>query len=194
MTNAHQNEPSYEPFSEGFAAWFGGSSNPPRDHAVAVPLLAKAASMGHGGSALLLDHIFSALAADALRTDANTLARLALAYRIAVFWTNGGAYVEPDHEGADDWNRARSTPYEPRLWAAMDALQNDPHAAIAMFEGLDTQPAQAFFLAALAAEEAAERGQNMAEVARLLQRARTNLIRSAAVGNRAASKRLFAQA
>ncbi|RAR66864.1 hypothetical protein C7401_102289 [Paraburkholderia unamae] len=194
MTNAYQNEPWYEPFSQGFAAWFGGSSTPPRDHAVAVPLLAKAANMGHGGSALLLDHIFSDLAADASRADAHTLARLALAYRIAVFWTNDGAYVEPDHEGADDWSRARSTAYEPRLWTAMGALQNDPLAAITMFEGLDDNPAQAFFLAALAAEEAADRSRNVAEVDRLLQCARTNFIRSAAAGNRAASKRLFAQA
>lgn len=198
MQNPHENQPWFEPFAAGYAAWFGTDGAPPRDHAIAVPLLAKAASLGHGGSALLLDTVLYELSADAaVRSDergARTLARLALAYRTAAFWSDNDPDVEPDHENAEQWNRARATPYEPRLWAAIDALQNDPIAALNRFEtlALDGHPVQAFFLAGLAAEEAADRAQAPAEVDRLMQRARHNLIRSASAGNRAAQKRLFA--
>lgn len=194
----HESQPWFEPFAAGFAAWFGTDGAPPRDHAIAVPLLAKAASLGHGGSALLLDTVLYELSADAsARSDergARTLARLALAYRTAAFWSDNDPDVEPDHENAEQWNRARATPYEPRLWAAIDALQNDPIAALNRFEtlALDGHPVQAFFLAGLAAEEAADRAQAPGEVDRLMQRARRNLIRSASAGNRAAQKRLFA--
>lgn len=198
MTARPEQAPWFEPFAAGFAAWFGTAGAPPRDHATAVPLLAKAASMGHGGSALLLDNVLYELAANAhMRSDdrgARSLARLALAYRTAAFWSVNDPDVEPNHESAEHWTRARRAPYEPRLWTAMDAWHTDPLAALNTFETLAIggHPVQAFFLAGLAAEEAAERSTSPNDVDRLLQRARTNFIRSASAGNRAASKRLFA--
>lgn len=199
MTARPEQAPWFEPFAAGFAAWFGMAGAPPRDHATAVPLLAKAASMGHGGSALLLDNVLYELAADAhARADergARSLARLALAYRTAAFWSVNDPDVEPNHEDAAQWMRARRAPYEPRLWTAMDAWHNnDPLAALNTFETLaiDGHPVQAFFLAGLAAEEAADRASTPDAVDRLMQRARHNFIRSASAGNRAAQKRLFA--
>lgn len=190
------NEAWFPAFAEGFRLWIGDGDA--RDPDRAVPLLCDAARLGHGGSALLLSNVFEELAEEAdARHDhreARTYTRLSIVYKTAAFWSSADdPAVELDHECKADWDVARVAPPEPRLWDAIDALSEDPLAAMRGFEALAAQdhPVHGGFLASVAAEQAAECSDDPHVAAGFLERARASLLRSAAAGNRAAQKRLF---
>lgn len=197
-------QPWFPAFAEGFRLWFGDDQTP-RDPDRAVPLLCNAARLGHGGSAILLADVFDELSHDAVARhadlDARTFHRLSIVYRTAAFWSDADdPSVELDQETGADWDLARAAPREPRLWDAIDALSGwsradqraDPSAAMRGFEALaKDHPVHAGLLASVAAEEAAERSEDPSAAKALMKRARTNLLRCAGAGNRAAQKRLF---
>ncbi|MGX5873025.1 hypothetical protein MJ547_04585, partial [Burkholderia gladioli] len=196
--------PWFDAFVQGFRLWYGDATTP-RDPERAIPLLSDAARLGHGGAALLLSTVFEELAAEAdahgNARAARSFTRLSIVYRTAAFWSDADdPNVELDNECNDDWTVARATPREPRLWDAIDTLcglhhpdqQPDPAGAMLGFEALAvSHPVHAGLLASVAAEEAAERHADPQGATALMERARSNLVRSAGAGNRAAQKLLF---